>query len=116
MRTRLRKRNWCKQRLHWTVEDWSGVIFSDEANYEVLNRKSAIYVKRLKSEKYASFYAKPRIQVDRGSVGIWGCISYHDSGVSQCYQGRIDQYKYQKVLDNCLFLSVDLMYDQHNAW
>jgi len=116
VRNRLKRRNWCKQRLHWSVEDWSRVIFSDEANYEVFNRKSAIYVKRLKSDMYASRYAKPRIQGGQGSVGIWGCISYHGTGVSQCYQGRIDQYKYQEVLDNCLFPSVDLMYDQDSAW
>ena len=47
----IKRYKWCKERLHWSVEDWSKVIFSDESNLEVVNHKSFI-VKRLGSEKY----------------------------------------------------------------
>ena len=32
--------NWCKQRRNWGYEKWATVIFSDEANFELINRKT----------------------------------------------------------------------------
>ena len=34
---------WCYEYLNWSMEEWSNVIFSDESNYEILNRKNRIY-------------------------------------------------------------------------
>ncbi|RNA33215.1 RNA-directed DNA polymerase from mobile element jockey-like [Brachionus plicatilis] len=36
---------WCKERRNWTDKDWAKVIFSDESNFEMLNRKSRVFVK-----------------------------------------------------------------------
>ena len=30
----------CYDHLNWSINDWSNVIFSDESNFEVLNRKN----------------------------------------------------------------------------
>ena len=46
----MKRRKWCKERLNWSVEEWSRVIFSDESNFQVFNRKSKVMVKRLGSE------------------------------------------------------------------
>ncbi len=48
---RMKRRKWCKVRLSWSVEEWNRVIFSDESNFQVFNRKSKVMVKRLGSEK-----------------------------------------------------------------
>ena len=82
----------------------------------MVNRKSHIYAKRLRSEKCEQRFIKPRVQGGYGSLGIWGCISHHGAGVSQSYQGRIDQFRYQNVLEYCLFPSVDLLYGREDAW
>ena len=102
--------------MHWQVEDWARVIFSDEANFEVFNRSSKIYVKRLRSEKFESRFVQPRIQGGQGSVGIWGCVSHKGTGVSSVYTGRIDQHRYKNVLENCLFPSAELMFEPHQHW
>ena len=31
---------WCYEHLSWSVNDWSNVVFMDESNYEILNRKN----------------------------------------------------------------------------
>jgi hypothetical protein len=49
---RIKRRKWCKERLNWSVEEWRRVIFSDESNFQVFNRKSKVMVKRLGSDKY----------------------------------------------------------------
>ena len=40
--------------MYWSVEDWARVIFSDESNFEVFNRKGRFFVKRYHSEKFDS--------------------------------------------------------------
>ena len=41
---------WCYEHLNWSTEEWSNVIFSDESNYEVLNRKNRIYIRRFQND------------------------------------------------------------------
>ena len=36
--------NCCYGHLSWSVNDWSNVVFTDESNYEILNRKNGIYI------------------------------------------------------------------------
>ena len=37
---------WCYDHLNWSINDWSNVIFSNESNFEVFNRKNQIYIRR----------------------------------------------------------------------
>ena len=57
------------------------IIFSDESNFEIINRKNKRFVCRKNTEKYLEQHIQNCIQKGGGSVGIWGCIS--DSGVSR---------------------------------
>ena len=34
----------CYEHLSWSVNDWSNVVFMDESNYGILNRKNRIYI------------------------------------------------------------------------
>ena len=40
----------CYEHLSWSVNDWSNVVFMDESNYEILNRKNRIYVRRFRHD------------------------------------------------------------------
>ena len=46
-RTRV---DWCYEHLSWSVNDWSNVVFTDESNYEILNRKNRIYIRRFRHD------------------------------------------------------------------
>ena len=37
---------WCYEHLSWSVNNWPNVASSDESNYEILNRKNRIYIRR----------------------------------------------------------------------
>ena len=39
---------WCYEHLSWSVNDWSNVVFTYESNYEVLNRKNRVYIRRFR--------------------------------------------------------------------
>ena len=41
---------WCYEHLSWSVNDWSNVVFMDESNYEILNRKNRIYIRRFRHD------------------------------------------------------------------
>ena len=52
IKNELKRRRWCKERLHWGLKELSRVIFSDESNFEVINKKNRIRVKRFQNEKF----------------------------------------------------------------
>ena len=41
---------WCYEHLSWSVNHWSNVVFTDESNYEILNRKNRIYIRRFRHD------------------------------------------------------------------
>ena len=41
---------WCYEHLSWSVNDWSNVVFTDESNYEILNRKNRTYIRRFRHD------------------------------------------------------------------
>ena len=41
---------WCYEHLSCSVNDWSNVVFTDESNYEILNQKNQIYIRRFRHD------------------------------------------------------------------
>ena len=113
---RIRRRKWCRERILWQDQDWAKVIFSDESNFEVFNRKNRVLVRRLDSQKFESRMCVPRIQGGGGSVGIWGCFSSKGTGVSNIYTGRINQFIFMDVLEECLKPSVEILQSEVPDW
>lgn len=104
----LRKPSQIKQRLafarehqHWTTE-WNNVIWSDEAHFEVLNRKNGTLVRRLRSENNEPFNFVPRVQGGGGSVSVWGCMSGGARGSLVVYTGRVNGPAYVKIIQDAL--------------
>ena len=115
-RDRLQRLRWCRERLKWSVEEWARVLFSDEANFEVFNRKSKVIVKRMRGEKFLSRHIVPRLQGGGGSVGIWGCFCHKGKGLCSIYQGRVNRFTYISILKNCLKPSVRQYYPRNAKW
>ncbi|CAF0974931.1 unnamed protein product [Brachionus calyciflorus] len=89
------------------------VVFSDESNFEVFNRKSKVILKRLNNEKYHPKFCVPRLQNGGGSAGIWGCISSKGTGVCNMDTGRNNQYV-SKEIPKIIFYR--LFYDPEDHW
>ena len=106
----LNRIKWCRERLHWSVEEWAKVIFSDESNFEVINHKSILIIKMLAGEKFKERFCVPRIQGGGGSVGIWGCFSHKGTGSYNIYNGRINQYNYKETLESKLLPTARAFY------
>ncbi|CAM4917149.1 unnamed protein product [Rotaria socialis] len=68
-RQRYSRLQWCYQHSSWGENDWSKVIFTDESNLEILNRKNRIYIRRFRNGLKRFERSQPRVHKG-GGVGI----------------------------------------------
>ena len=59
----------CYEHLSCSLNDWSNVVFMDESNYEILNRKNRIYIRRFRHD--STRFERSQQRVHRG-----GTINY----------------------------------------
>ena len=57
---------WCYEHLSWSVNEWSNVVFTDESNYEILNRKNRIYIHRFRHDPTRFESSQQRVHRGRG--------------------------------------------------
>lgn len=117
--TKVHKRtraSWCKARLNWGFQKWASVIFSDEANYMLVNRKTTPQVRRFRHEKYEDRFVKKVVKGGGGSIGVWGCIGQAGTGCCMTYPGRLNAERYKEVLENSLKPSIDLLVKPNDDW
>ena len=96
---------WCRNRLHWTIqEEWNKIIFSDEMQV-VLGKNSCVYVWQKSKERWNTqclgLYGS-RNGGTRVSVMFWGCICKDGVGTITDVEGNINSAKYMDILDNNL--------------
>ncbi|CAF1405644.1 unnamed protein product [Adineta ricciae] len=119
----LRTPDQIKQRLkfakdhkHW-LKEWQNIIWSDEAHFEVVNRKNRTLVRRLQSESNEPFNFVPRVQGGGGSGSVWGCMSGGARGPIVVYTGRLNGPAYVKVIEEALPMFIENTFDaSNNNW
>jgi len=113
---RLKRLKFCRAILRMTNYEIRRIIFSDESNFTVLNRKNRVLVRRHHNEKFHSRFIVPRLQGGGGSVGIWGCITYDGPGLHYIYDGRMNQHSYIETLENYLIPTRDMFFGDEPEW
>ena len=76
-----------------------------------MNRKSKFLVKRFRFKSTAICFVTPRIQDGDGGVGFWGCFNFNGIGLRNINPGRINQYIFIEILENCIVPSADTLID-----
>ena len=102
-----------KEHELWSKE-WNNIVWSDEAHFEVLNRKNRTLVRRLQTESDAPFNFVPRVQGGGGSVSVWGCMAGGARGPLVTYSGRVNGPAYVKIIEDALPLFIDNAFDATN--
>ena len=67
---------WCYEHLSWSVNDWSNVIFKDESNYEILNRKNRIYIRRFLHDPTRFERSQQRVHRGEGIINVLHKLIY----------------------------------------
>ncbi|CAF0978481.1 unnamed protein product [Brachionus calyciflorus] len=65
------RKTFCKMAKSWPLSKWRQVLFSDEINIEVDNRKNRICIRRTTAEKYNQDFIIKRTKQGSGSIGKW---------------------------------------------
>ena len=60
----------CYGHLSWSVNDWSNVVFMDESNYEILNRKNRIYIRRFRHSPTRFERSQQRVHRGGGIINV----------------------------------------------
>lgn len=85
------------------------MIFSDESNFQLINRKTTPRVRRFRHEKYDERFVQKRVQGGGGSIGVWGCLGQLGAGCCTTYKGRLKAKGYLDILENQLIPSLDVI-------
>ena len=62
-----------KEHQYW-LSEWNQLIWSDEAHFELFNRRNRTFVRRLQTESEHLFNFVPKAQGSCGYVSIWRCM------------------------------------------
>ena len=61
---------WCYEHLSWSGNDWSNVVFMDESNYEILNRKNRIFIRRFRHDPTRFQRSQQRVNRGGGIINV----------------------------------------------
>ena len=91
---------WAKEKVEWTAEQWSNVIWSDESKFNLNGSDGRVRVIRKKGERFSPNHVRKSVKFGVGSVMIWGCFGAGGVGPLVTMKGSIDQEAYVSCLSN----------------
>jgi transposase len=89
---------WATHHQHWTVQDWSEVIFSDEAPFHLWQSSGRVYCWRGVGEEFLEENLASTVKHGGGSIQVWGCFNYNYKGPLYRIHGIMDADKYKQIL------------------
>lgn len=99
---------WCRDRLHWPIEWWRKVLWSDESPYVLrYNRKKRVW--RRHNERYKPFALKGTVKHDQ-KLMVWGCFAAHGVGNLYRVEGIMESEQYKVILREQLLPSAQLLF------
>lgn len=97
-----------KDHLHWTIDDWKNIMFSDETTISRIGSYGRkFYRKRPGNMRPESNPTKKTMQAGGGKMMIWGCMTYNGLGDACWLEQGIDSQLYVEVLQDYVITSRD---------
>lgn len=91
---RLNRHQWAREHLRWTCEQWSRVLFSDEAAFQVDQKDGRIYCYRRRNERFSQRNIQEVLNKGYGTVSVWGGIVGGKKTHLVRINGRLDAQQY----------------------
>ena len=103
---------WCMDRLHYTIEQWSNFLWSDESPFALrFCQKTRCW--RRSSERNCTFAITGSVKHD-DKIMVWGCFAAHGVGELVLIDGIMDQYQYIDIVRTAVRRSADLLFQGRN--
>jgi hypothetical protein len=106
---------WCKERLHWTVENWERVIWGDESCYTMWQSNGRVWVWQMPGERYLSACVAPTLKFGGDCITVWGCFSWTGLGPLIMLHGNLNTEGYKDVLTRCILSMVEDQFGNHSC-
>jgi hypothetical protein len=90
---------WAQNYLHWTVEQWRNVEFSDETSYTVFPRSGRKWIWRRVGEAYNPKYLVRTVKHGGGKIQVWGSFSWFGIGPLHWIKETLTGAKYREILN-----------------
>ena len=103
--TNIQKRkDWCKDAVNWTDDEWKKMIWSDESSVELGLSLRKIMVFRSRGERYQPECLTPNHRSGWISVMFWSCFWQNELGpLVAISKGSVNSIKYCEILETHLF-------------
>ena len=88
--------------LHWTIDDWKRVIFSDETKINCFCSDGQYWCWVEKGEGLTERIVRKIVKHGGGSLMIWGCLTAFGPGLFCKIEGIMNQYVYREILETHL--------------
>ena len=85
---------WAVAHHRWTCEQWSRVLFTDEASFSVTNKDGRFYCYRRQNEHYVVGNIREHMNRGYGCVSIWGAIVHDRKLPLVRIDGRLNAQRY----------------------
>ena len=89
----------------WTVEDWKGVVWSDETKINRLGSDGRKWAWKKAGEGLSDRLVQGTVKFGGGSVMVWGCMMWEGPGYACKIDGRMDGDLYVSM-DGDLYVSI----------
>lgn len=106
---RQKRLTWATEKQHWTVAQWSKVLFSDESKCCISFGNQGARVWRKTGEKEMPKCLKSSVKYPQ-SVMVWGAMSAAGVGPLCFIKGRVNAASYQEILEHFMLPSAEKLY------
>ena len=90
--------SFAKKYQHWTEQDWSKIIWSDESKFMIFGSDGKQYCWRRPSESLQDKNVTPTVKYGGGSIMVWGCMTFHGIGYLCRIDNGLDSELYCQIL------------------
>ncbi|KAL1247793.1 hypothetical protein QQF64_023169 [Cirrhinus molitorella] len=106
---RQKRLTWATEKQHWTVAQWSKVLFSDESKFCMSFGNQGARVWRKTGEREMPKCLKSSVKYPQ-SVMVWGAMSAAGVGPLCFIKGRVNAASYQEILEHFMLPSAEKLY------
>ncbi|CCM06997.1 uncharacterized protein FIBRA_09315 [Fibroporia radiculosa] len=107
---------------HWTLEDWKGMVWSDETKINHLGSDRRKWGWKKPGEGLSDRLVEGTLKFGEGNLMMWSCMGWDGVGNVCKIEGKMDADLYVSILDDELLESVeywgisveDLVFQQDN--
>ena len=95
---RQNRLRWCQDKVHWTIDQWKLVIWSDESRFTVRGNDGNFRVVCKEGERLLDKHIIETNKFGKGSIMFWGCFWFGGLGPLVTMTGKINQEAYVDCL------------------